>query len=145
MTKKNKNFSNDDAKDAIGPSERISRAAEGLIYISETDSEIAPFVWGRAESVSIESVTAMAESTGERRFEEVSAADFFARLTGIRDWYGDRDKERAAKFGDLYASLTSDLTDLKVFRIGTIQIDIYVVGMDADGRLAGVSMRAVET
>jgi hypothetical protein len=41
--------------------------------------------------------------------------------------------------------LEENLADLTVFRIGSIRIDIYVVGLDADGNLAGIKTKAVET
>jgi hypothetical protein len=41
--------------------------------------------------------------------------------------------------------LEQNLTDLKVFRIGRIRLDVYVVGLDSEGNLAGVKTVAVET
>jgi len=34
---------------------------------------------------------------------------------------------------------------VKVFKIGDVQIDIYVVGIGSNGNLAGVVTKAVET
>jgi hypothetical protein len=41
--------------------------------------------------------------------------------------------------------LEENLEDLIVLRTGRIQIDIYVVGLDAAGNLAGIQTKAVET
>ncbi len=38
-----------------------------------------------------------------------------------------------------------NLRDLKVFKIGKIQIDVYVVGLDAEDNLLGIETKAVET
>lgn len=77
--------------------------------------------------------------------ETVSADAFFERLIAINEWFGDSEKERAARFARLKAELAASLSDLTVFRIGRIRIDIYVVGIDAEGRLAGIATKSVET
>jgi hypothetical protein len=71
--------------------------------------------------------------------------EFFERLTRDRDWFGDAERARAKKFLELQKLLEENLVDLKVFRFGRIRIDIYIVGLDTDGNLSGVSTFAVET
>jgi len=41
--------------------------------------------------------------------------------------------------------LEKKLKELKVFKIGKIQLDIYVVGLDAESNLTGIQTKAVET
>ncbi len=41
--------------------------------------------------------------------------------------------------------LEANLRDLRVFKIGEIQIDIYVVGLDVENNLTGIQTKAVET
>ena len=37
------------------------------------------------------------------------------------------------------------MKDLKVFKVGQIELDIYVVGLDSQGVLTGITTKAVET
>jgi hypothetical protein len=48
-------------------------------------------------------------------------------------------------FPALDETLQETLTDLKVYRCGAANITLYVVGREAQGRLAGFKTRAVET
>jgi hypothetical protein len=41
--------------------------------------------------------------------------------------------------------LKENLRDLKVYRIGRIEIDIYVIGIDSQNNLMGIKTKAVET
>ncbi|MDQ3743999.1 MAG: nuclease A inhibitor family protein [Acidobacteriota bacterium] len=41
--------------------------------------------------------------------------------------------------------LEENLTDLKAYRVGLINIPVYVVGRSASGNWLGVSTRVVET
>jgi hypothetical protein len=123
----------------------ISDAAKGLYYISETDAEIMPFLGSGATAVTREEILAQTGRSSDEHFEEVTPDAFFAELTRVQDWFGDPQKERAARFSALVDMLKLELTDLHVYRIGTIRIDIYVVGLTSEGRLAGVRTQSVET
>ena len=124
---------------------KIEHACEGLIYISETDEPVMPFAGGRAASVTAEIILQQINAEAESRFEERDLDDLFGRLTTMRDWYGEREKARAKKFLELKTLLEENLRDLKVFRFGSIRLDIFAVGIDKDGNLVGVTTKAVET
>jgi hypothetical protein len=121
---------------------RLASACEGLIYISETDAPIEPFFAGKTKRVTAEAL----QKTGvEAPIEEASFDQFFERLTRKREWHGEAEKRSVRKFAKLEKLLKENLHDLKVFRFGRVRIDIYVVGIDAEGNLAGVKTKAVET
>ena len=145
MTEKNKKNSTEPEIIIDPADERIARAAKGLIFISETDAPIEPFRWEKANEVTADAVRNMVEIAVDAPVEEADVDDFFSKLTVKKEWFGDRESERAERFADLYAELRTNLRDLRVFRFGRIQISIYVVGVDAEGNLAGVMTKAVET
>jgi hypothetical protein len=124
---------------------QLRETAEGLYYISETDAEISPFAGAKADAVTKENLL---QQTGNKPVEPVEERDFagfFARLTKIQDWFGDEEKQTAAKYARLKELLESNLKDVKVFKVGRIEIDIYIVGLDGEGNLAGIKTKAVET
>ncbi len=41
--------------------------------------------------------------------------------------------------------LEKNLKDLKVFKVGKIQLDVYAVGLDAESNVIGIQTKAVET
>ena len=49
------------------------------------------------------------------------------------------------KFRDLQQTLQDTLSDVKVFRVGETNLDIYVVGKTPEGEWAGLKTEAVET
>jgi len=147
MARKRKKMVNSEAVETpkVNLSEQIKSAAEGLWYMSETDAEIFPFTGSKADSVTKETLLGQIEKPAETPVEEREFAQFFERLTSIKDWFGDEEKATAGKFAALQSLLEKNLRELKVFRVGQIQIDIYVVGLDAEGNLAGIQTKAVET
>ena len=126
-------------------SEQLGRAAEGLWYISETDAEIFPFTGSKAEAVTKENLLMQLGKSPETVVEERGFDEMFARFIRIEDWYGDEEKATAEKFAGLKSLMENNLTDLKVFKVGQIERDIYFVGLDKEGNLAGIQTKAVET
>ncbi len=141
MTKKNKKIS----VPTIPKTEPFASLLNGLIYISETDAEIVPFTGDNAPAVSSDEIRRQTGTPADVAIETIDARQFFDRLTQIKDWFGDAEKKRAGRFAELRNELMAKLKDVKVFRVGEIRIDIYIVGIDAGGRLAGVKTKAVET
>ncbi|CAN5304063.1 hypothetical protein BH10ACI1_BH10ACI1_03050 [soil metagenome] len=125
--------------------EKVKELSEGLYYISETDAEVFPFEGTKAEAVTRENILSQTKNAPGAPVEERDFAEIFARLTAMQDWFGDEEKANAERFSALQKFLEDNLKDLKVFKIGSIQIDIYFVGLDTNGNLMGIQTKAVET
>jgi len=120
----------------------ITKSTDGLTYMSETDAPVEPFSGGHADVVDIAKII---ENEGAAKHEKLSPKKFFERLTTVSDWFGPEQTETARRFSELEELLDENLSELTVFKIGNIQIDIYVVGLDADKTLIGIKTKAVET
>lgn len=125
--------------------QQIKTAAEGLWYISESDAEIFPFTGSKADAVTKENLLVQIGKPPDTPIEERGFDEMLARFITIQDWFGDEEKANAEKFAALKSLLEKNLTDLKVFKVGKIEVEIYFVGLDADGSLAGIQTKATET
>lgn len=125
--------------------EALEAACDGLIYISETDAAVMPFAGGPADAASANFILQESGKSQDVPTEELDFGEFFGRLTTIRDWYGEAEKAKAKRFLELKTLLEENLGQLKVFKTGNIQREIYAVGIDKDGCLMGVKTYAVET
>jgi len=123
----------------------IKELVRGLFYISETDAEIVPFKGGKAEAVTKDEILRQTGQPDGTPVEERSFEEIFLRLTAKQDWFGDEENEIAKKFLGLKIFLEQNLVDLKVFKIGRIQLKVYFVGLDSKGCLMGIQTEAVET
>jgi hypothetical protein len=111
---------------------RLRQATEGLLYPSEYDAPLEPFIWEPAENTLTE-VRRLSGHPPEEHCQTLPADAFFGELAEVEG------------FPALYETLKETLTDLKVYRCGAANLTLYVVGRDAQGRLAGFKTRAVET
>lgn len=126
----------------------LKAASEGLFYISETDAGFEAFVWETdkpVNDVSMESVLKFAGEKPDAKTAEKTLDEFFKQPTEMQDWFGDEEKAQVEKYLKLKDLLATKLKNAKVFKVGDVQINIYIVGIDGEGNLAGVKTKAVET
>ena len=124
---------------------RLKRACEGLNFVSETDSDVVPVFGTGPGSRSMADVLTAIGVSSAKGSSETDLEEFFSRLTKKKEWFSEAQRANAARFKALKLLLQEGLADLKVFRVGKIQITIYVLGIDSEGNVAGVKMNAIET
>lgn len=126
--------------------EELERATEGLLFMSESDY---PFEIVRPESFSEEETPrALRRLAGEAEdapVETRSVEDFFGVAAAEAEWKSAEALETARRYQALLSLLKENLTDVRVYRIGTINIPVYIVGRSSEGNLLGLSTRVVET
>lgn len=125
--------------------EKIKIITAGLYYMSETDAEILPFAGNKVETITDEEISKANKIPAETSVEERDFDEFFDNLTKMQDWFGEKEKATAEKFAELKELLESNLKCLKVYKIGKIQLDIYVVGLDCENNIVGIKTKAIET
>lgn len=125
--------------------DKLAKMCEGLIYMSETDAEFTVYKGAKNETLSKETMLAQINGSPNVACEEQNFDNFFLRLTTCKDWFGEFEKQKAKQFGKLQDLLKTNLKNLKIFRIGKIQIDIYIVGTDSENNTIGLKTKSVET
>ena len=123
--------------------ERFNQLSEGLLYMSETDAPLA------YHELSPEKSQKWPPSTGghflrligedpEAPVEELAPEKFFMDL-------GPGNENREDQVAALREFMSGELQNLEGFRVGEIQIKIFVMGKDDSGRVVGLRTLSVET
>ena len=127
---------------------RLEQAAEGLTYTSESDRPFEPFELAGGAAGWPYGVDEFARRIGApagARREESALQRFFAPHIESTDPYDAQTQALRPRYEVLRALLSSSLREVRVFRIGSIEIDCYVVGDAGGGKLSGLHTVAVET
>ena len=124
--------------------EELREATRGLTIMSESDYPFEVFKWDAAEP-SHEFLRGLTGETADAPVETTTAADFFRVAASEAEWKNAEQLAVARRFQTLLRLLEQNLKDLKVFRVGSINIPVYVAGRSASGNWLGVSTRVVET
>ena len=125
--------------------QKLEIATRGLNYISETDADIFPFIGEISKAVTSRSLLLQIYADLDSPVEEREFEGFFKHITKIQDWHNEERTQVAKNFQKLREMLKENLTDLKVFNVGRIHIDVYVIGKDPKNNLMGIKTKAIET
>ncbi len=124
----------------------LEEAAAGLVYSSEGDHPFEPVELPAAPwPPTPDAFRALVGAPADARAEEVPLGRFLQHHTDCTDPYDVRAQEIRPRYERLQALLASHLADLRVFRIGEVRIDCYLVGRAPDGRPMGLRTVAIET
>jgi hypothetical protein len=121
----------------------IGKAAGGLLLMSESDYPLEPFRMEGPHEPPPERLRQLAGEAEDAPVETLSLDDFFraAAATTPR-------QDGGAAFGSfhpLVRTLKENLTGLRVYKVGRINMPVYVVGRSSSGSWLGISTRVVQT
>ena len=114
----------------------LAKAIDGLLYPSESDEPFDLFRWGPATAPADARAQVLSHATATQPIKELSLDDFFAPLETTDD---------APRFRALRQALAATLTDLRIFRVGSIRVGIYLIGKTPSAQWAGAHTTSVET
>ena len=124
------------------PNDAISalrKATKGLLYMSETDAPFEPFVWDAGEGpLDAEWVLRLGKHEPGTRVEELGLDEFLGA-------YAEGDDPDAGKYQNLLKVIKKNLDDVRVFKVGRVNLDVYIVGRTKQGDWVGLHTKAVET
>jgi hypothetical protein len=124
--------------------DRLKQATTDLLWSSESDY---PF-----EIVSWESGIELTPSDlfsniydADLEIESISLTDLFEPVLTIEDWYEQAELDLVDRYTNLLDSINTNLSEVQVFRVGEVEIDIYIIGKTPTGDIIGLKTRSVET
>ncbi len=122
--------------------DRLSILSKDLLFPSESDFPLEPFTWESA-TLTPETILTRSQKPADTAIESTTLEDFFAQVTADQDWYDDEDRAIAQRFRDLKTAIAT-LENVQVFKVGTIEIDVYIVGAIGSD-LVGLKTTIIET
>ena len=124
--------------------ETLTQASQGLLMPSESEYPFEVFTWKDVVELTSEKILELTNYPPETLIEEVELDYFFRNVATEKDWHDKIQKENVAKFQNLLQVIKDNLADIRVYRIGTIEVNVYIVGKTNDG-VAGLATKVIET
>lgn len=125
--------------------DKLKQASNGLQFMSEADYPFEVFQWVCQEPLTASTVIQRTGHTPDTPVEVVPLDEFFQNATQEEDWHNEEEKETVKRYQCLVKTLKQSLSDIQVYRLGTVVLDVYIVGKTPSGDLAGLSTKVVET
>ncbi|RCJ26586.1 nuclease [Nostoc sp. ATCC 43529] len=124
----------------------LKQSSADLLMMSESDYAFEVVFWtGPVDSLTTKKLLQLTNHPQDSQVEEVDLDYFFRNCAYEKEWHDEQQKQNVKKFQTLVQTLKNNLNAIKVYRIGTINIDVYIVGKTSSGDLAGLSTKVVET
>jgi hypothetical protein len=109
----------------------LKLAIAGLTVMSESDYPFEIIRWdGQTVNITPEYLREISEMSSDSPIQEIDLEDFLSM---------------SGRFRNLASLLKDSLSDLKVYKIGTISIPVYIIGRSAEGNWLGISTRLIQT
>lgn len=127
--------------------DRLKAASEGLFCVSESEYPFEVFRWPGLgqEPLTAEQLLQQTGHAADTAVEKVSLERFFRVATREQDWHGPEEREEVKRYRNLVQVLETCLKNIQVYRVGKVELDVYIVGETVSGNLAGLSTQVVET
>ena len=125
--------------------DQLKKASEGLLWMSESEYPFEVFLWEEKAPVTPEKVILSTGHSSGILIQTTTVDEFFRWACSEEDWHEEEEKATVSKFKTLVDIIKSSLSNLQVYQLGTVEIDVYIVGTTPEGNLAGLSTKVVET
>jgi Nuclease A inhibitor-like protein len=119
---------------------QLQQASADLLWLSESDYPFEIVSWDKGIEL-----TSLALFKDAKAVESSSLAEFFAPALVVEDWYEAEELATVDRYKLLLQTIESNLTELQFFRIGSVEIDVYIIGKTPDGDMVGLKTTIVET
>jgi hypothetical protein len=123
----------------------LREATEGLLFMSEADYLFEIVNWDAMDEITFDYLCRQAGTVPNAPVQVVSLEKFFGMAMSEPKWKGEQELVIAKRYQALIRLLKENLDELKVYKIGEINIPVYVVGRSNSGNWLGLSTRVVET
>jgi len=111
---------------------QLKEKTAGVYFLSESDYPFETVQWG-AQDITEDFLRALPGEKPESAVETQTFETFYQKYAGREN------------YGPTLDALRNNLTGLRVYRVGRINIGVYLIGKSEEGNWLGLSTRSVET
>jgi Nuclease A inhibitor-like protein len=124
--------------------DRLKQATTDLLWSSESDYPFEIVSWELGIDLTPSDLFSNIYDT-DLAIESIALTDLFEPVLTIEDWYEQVELDLVDRYTNLLDSIDTNLSEVQVFRVGEVEIDIYIIGKTPTGDIVGLKTRSVET
>jgi Nuclease A inhibitor-like protein len=121
----------------------FKQATADLLWSSESDYPFEIVTWELGVEMTPNAL--FSKLAPHLPIEQITLADLFAPVLTVEDWYEADELAQVHRYTELRHAIETNLTDVVVFRVGEVEIAVYIVGKTPDGDVVALKTHIVET
>ena len=131
----------------ISVKDQIISLTSDLMYPSESDEKMELFEMeiSTTEKMLLGNFRMFNGIRPEVEIEEMDFEFFFRPLIKIEDWYGEDEQKWATDSLKLKQLLLEKLNEIRILRVGKVEIDVYLFGIAEENKWIGLKTKLIET
>ena len=124
--------------------DRLKQATTDLLWSSESDYPFEIVTWELGVELTPTDLFSNIYDT-DLAVESIPLIDLFEPVLTIEDWYEQSELDLVDRYTNLLDAINTNLSEVQVFRVGEVEIDIYIIGKTPTGDIIGLKTLSVET
>lgn len=135
------------SKEHISLKDELILLCSDLMYPSESDEKIEYFFMEVSTDENL-SLANFRIYNGIRPEIEIGLMDFeifFDPLVKIEEWFGEDEKKWAENGLKLKQLLINKLKDVQIYKVGQVEIEVYLFGKSGECQWEGLKTKLIET
>lgn len=125
--------------------QELAEAVAGLWFMSESDYPFEVFRWDESVEITPQFLRQISDQKPDAPVAVKSVDEFFSSAMPEASWQVDEGMTTARRYKSLRQTIEENLADVRIYKIGEINMPVYIVGKSSAGSWIGLSTRAVET
>ena len=127
--------------------ELLHEAVKGLLWMSESDYPFEVLIWEFGEKVLLDNevVLKITKHALDTPIKVIEFDDFFQGVITPKGWHDAEESEMVNRYQELVRIMKQYLSDLKVYKVGKVEIDVYIIGRTNAGSYGGLATVSIET
>jgi hypothetical protein len=123
----------------------LEQLIAGLLFMSEADYPFQTLFWKQDVEVTDEYLRGQAGAATDAAVKAEKVDQFFRSATATPEWKDAAELALAKRYQALVGWLKENLSNPVVYRVGEIDIKVYIPGRSKNGNWLGISTRVIET
>ena len=124
--------------------DRLKQATTDLLWSSESDYPFEIVTWELGVELTPTDLFSNIYDT-DLAVESITLTDLFEPALTIEDWYEQAELDLVDRYTNLLDAINTNLAEVQVFRVGEVEIDIYIIGKTPTDDIVGLKTLSVET
>ena len=125
--------------------EELETLISGLLFMSEADYPFQTLRWKGEIEITEERLRELTGASPDSPVKTQTVEDFFRAAASEPDWKNEKELALAKRYQQLVRWLKENLENATAYRIGEIDIQVYIPGRSRSGNWIGISTRVIET
>ncbi|MGD1699307.1 nuclease A inhibitor family protein [Dapis sp. BLCC M229] len=127
--------------------ELLHETAKGLLWMSESDYPLEALTWQFGQKILLDNevVLKITKHSLDTPIKVIEFDSFFQGVVTHKDWHNSEEADTVKRYQEIVRLMKQYLSDLKVYKVGKIEIDVYIVGKTNTGDYAGLATISIET